>query len=152
MQTYKTVAEVVDFLETYHQQLHDYFLKYRDTVNSERLQMLIDYISRHKKNIHNVLETIHEKDRDIISRTWIQFVPFTETILPEKQLADPNQDMDSMVQQAFELDDNLIRFYDKMVHQSGIPEPVKEFFEHLITMEEQEKAQVAETAQQIKNF
>lgn len=57
-----------------------------------------------------------------------------------------------MVQQAFELDDNLIRFYDKMVHQSGISEPVKEFFEHLITMEEQEKAQVAETAQQIKNL
>ncbi|MCA1785988.1 MAG: hypothetical protein LC657_08410 [Desulfobacteraceae bacterium] len=36
MQTYKTVEEIVDFLETYHQQLHDYFLKYRNTVNSDK--------------------------------------------------------------------------------------------------------------------
>jgi len=152
MQTYKTLAEVVDFLETYHQQLHDYFLKQKDTMNSERLQMLLDYIGRHEKNIQNVLKTIHEKDRDIILKTWIQFVPLSETLLHEEQLADPNQDIDGMVQQVFELDDNLIRFYDKMIHQSGIPGPAREFFQHLITMEETQKKQVAQAAQRIKNF
>lgn len=150
MQTYKTVAEVVDFLETYHQQLQDYFLEYRDTVNSERLKMLLDYIRRHENNIQYVLETIREKDRDIILKTWIQFVPFTETVLPEEQLTDPKRDIDSIIQQVFELDDNLIRFYDKMIHQTGIPGPVKEFFQHLITLEEKQKTQISEAAQQIK--
>jgi hypothetical protein len=152
MQTYKTVAEVVDFLENYHQQLHDYFLTHRDRVNSKRLQMLLDYIIRHEKNIQEVLETINEKDRDIILKTWIQFVPFTETILPEEQLTNPTQNIDSIIQQVFELNDNLIRFYDKMIHQTGIPGPVKEFFQHLITMEETKKKQVAKTAQQIKGL
>jgi len=150
MQTYKTVEEIVDFLETYHQQLHNYFLKYRNTVNSERLQMLLDYISRHEKNIQRVLETIQEKDRDIILKTWIQFVPFTETILPEEQLPNRKQNIDSIMQQVFELDDNLIRFYDKMIRQTGIPGPVKGFFQHLITLEETQKTQVAKAAQQIK--
>lgn len=152
MQTYKTVEEIVDFLETYHQQLHDYFLKYRNTVNSNRLQMLLDYISRHEKNIQEVLETIQEKDRDIILKTWIQFVPFTETILPKEQLTDQKQNIDSIIQQVFELDDNLIRFYDKMIRQTGIPGPVKEFFQHLITLEEKQKTQVAKAAQQIKGL
>lgn len=152
MQTYKTVAEIVDFLETYHRQLRDYYLKHRDTVNSERLQMLLDYISRHEKNIQDVLTTIQEKDRDIILKTWIQYVPFNESILTEEQLTDPNQDIDIVVQQVFDLDDNLIRFYDKIIHQSGISGPVKEFFQQLITMEETKKKQVAKTAQKIKNL
>ncbi len=151
MQTYKTVAEVVDFLETYHRQLKNFYLRHRDTVNSERLQMLLDYISRHEKNIQDMLETIHEKDRDIILKTWIQFVPFTETTLPEEKLTDP-EDIDIAVQQVLDLDSKLIRFYDKMINQNGIPEPVKEFFHQLITMEEKEKTQVAEAAQQIKNL
>jgi uncharacterized protein (UPF0335 family) len=150
MQTYRTVAEVVDFLKTYHQQLQNFFLKYQDTVNSERLKMLLDYIRRHENNIQYVLETINEKDRDIILKTWIQFVPFTETILPEEQLTDPNQDIDSIVQQVFELDDNLIRFYDKMIHQAGVSGPGKEFFQHLISLEEKQKTQISEAAQQIK--
>jgi hypothetical protein len=144
------VAEVVDFLKTYHQQLQNFFLKYQDTVNSERLKMLLDYIRRHENNIQYVLETINEKDRDIILKTWIQFVPFTETILPEEQLTDPNQDIDSIVQQVFELDDNLIRFYDKRIHQAGVSGPVKEFFQHLISLEEKQKTQISEAAQQIK--
>ncbi len=152
MQTYKTVAEVVDFLETYHRQLRDYYLKHRDTVNSERLQMLLDYISRHEKNIQDVLTTIQEKDRDIILKTWIQYVPFNESILTEEQLTDPEQDIDIVVQQVFDLDDNLIRFYDKIIQQSGISGPVKEFFQQLIAMEENKKKQVAKTAQKIKNL
>jgi len=112
--------------------------------------MLLDYISRHEKNIQRVLETIQEKDRDIILKTWIQFVPFTETILPEEQLTNRKQNIDSIMQQVFELDDNLIRFYDKMIRQTGIPGPVKGFFQHLITLEETQKTQVAKAAQQIK--
>jgi hypothetical protein len=67
-------------------------------------------------------------------------------------LTDPGQDIDGLVQQVFELDDNLIRFYRKMIHQSGIPEPVKEFFQQLIRLEKKEKTQVAEAAQQIKKL
>lgn len=151
MQTYKTVAEVVDFLETNHRQLKEFYNRHRDTVDSERLQMLLDYISRHEKNIQDMLKTIHEKDRDIILKTWIQFVPFTETTRPEEQLTDP-EDIDIVVQQVLDLDSKLIRFYDKMIHQSGIPEPVKEFFQQLIIMEEKEKTQVTEAAQQIKSL
>ncbi len=90
MQTYKTVAEIVDFLETYHRQLRDYYLKHRDTVNSERLQMLLDYISRHEKNIQDVLTTIQEKDRDIILKTWIQYVPFNESN-PDRRTIDRSE-------------------------------------------------------------
>ena len=152
MQTYKTVKEVIDFLETYHRRLKDFHQKQRDTVNSERLQMLLDYIGRHRKNIQDVLENISQKDQDIILKTWIQFVPFSETILSEEQLTDSRQDIDGVVHQALEIEDSLIRFYNKMIHQNGIPEPVKEFFQHLIKIEAQEKAQVAETAQQIKDL
>lgn len=152
MQTYKTVAEIIDFLETYHQQLKDFYLKHRDTANSERLKMLLDYISRHRKNIQDVFENINKNDRDIILKTWIQFVPLSETIQPEEALTDPGQDIDGVVEQVFELDDNLIRFYRKMIHQGGISEPVKEFFEQLIRLEKKEKTQVAEAAQQIKKL
>jgi hypothetical protein len=152
MQTYKTVAEIVGFLETYHGQLYDYYQKHRKTEQSQRLKMLIDYISRHNKNIQDVLKTIHEQDRDIIFKTWIQFVPFTETMLPPEKLTAPGQNIDSIVQLVFELDEQLIRFYDKMIHQAGIPEPVKNFFQQLITLEEKEKTQVAKAAQQIKSL
>ncbi|MCF8090739.1 MAG: hypothetical protein K9L23_22100 [Desulfotignum sp.] len=65
-------------------------------------------------------------------------------------MRDHKQHIDSIIQQVFELDDNLIRFYDKMIHQTGIPGPVKEFFRHLTTLEETQKKQIAKTAQQIK--
>ncbi len=152
MQTYKTVADIFDFLETYHGRLKEFYRKNQAAVNSERVKMLLSYTSRHEKNIQDVLKTLNEKERDIILKTWVQFIPFTETVLTEKQWADPEEDIDSIVQQVFELDDNLIQFYDKMIHQSGIPAPVQEFFRHLIFLEEKEKTQIAQAAQQIKDF
>jgi hypothetical protein len=152
MQTYQTVADIIDFIETYHRQLKDFYRDHRDSTDSERLKMLLSYISRHEKNIQNVMNHIKKKDQDIILKTWVQFVPFTETILPRNQLTDPDPDLDSVVQQVFELDNNLIEFYNKMIHHSGIGEPVKEFFQHLTTLEEKEKTKVAEAARQIKNL
>jgi len=152
MQTYKTVGDIIDFLESYHRQLNEFYRKNKDAMNSERVKMLLAYTSRHEKNIQDVLENISGKDRDIILKTWVQFIPFTETVLTEDQWEDPEEDLDSVVQQVLELDDNLIRFYDKMIHQSGIPAPVQEFFQHLIFLEEREKAQIAQAAQQIKDF
>jgi hypothetical protein len=152
MQTYQTVADIIDFIETYHRQLKDFYRDHRDSTDSERLKTLLSYISRHEKNIQNVLNHIQKKDQDIILKTWVQFVPFTETILPRNQLTDPDPDLDNLVQQVFELDNNLIEFYNKMIHHSGIGEPVKEFFQHLTTLEEKEKTKVAEAARQIKNL
>ena len=152
MQTYKTVAELIDFIETYHRQLKEFYRSHRDSMDAERMKMLLEHISRHEKNIQDILRDIREQDQDIILKTWVQFVPFSETILPRNRLTDPEQDLDSVVQPVFELDDNLIRFYNKMIHQSGIGKPVKEFFQQLITLEEKEKTQIAEAARQIKDL
>lgn len=152
MQTYKTVAELIDFIETYHRQLKEFYQAHRDSMDAERLKMLLEYINRHEKNIQEVLRNIREEDQDIILKTWVQFVPFSETVLSQNRLTDPERDLDSMVQQVFELDDHLIRFYNKMIHQSGIGKPVKEFFQQLITLEEKEKTQIAQAARQIKDL
>ena len=52
MQTYKTVAEVVDFLETYHQQLNDYFLTNRDSGHTANL-LAAASIDLYNKKEHN---------------------------------------------------------------------------------------------------
>lgn len=150
MQTYKTVAELIDFIETYHRQLKEFYRSQKKSKDPERLKMLLEHISRHEKNIQEVLQDIRQEDQDIILKTWVQFVPFTETILPPNQWTEPEPDLDSVVQQVFELDDHLIRFYNKMLQQSGIGKPVKEFFQQLISLEEKEKTQIAQAARQIK--
>ncbi len=114
--------------------------------------MLLDYISRHEKNIQEVLRDVREQDQDVILKTWVQYAPWTETIQPPNRLTDPGPDLDSVVQQVFELDNHLIRFYNTMIHQSGVGEPVKAFFRQLIRLEEKEKIQVAEAARQIKEL
>ena len=105
--------------------------------------MVLDYLSRHEQNLEDALERFEHDARKSILDTWMQYAPSSKVdqMLKATCIA-PNMSVDEVVRLAIDFDNALIELYKDAAREAD-EEPVKELFQDLVNMENDERQRLA---------
>jgi rubrerythrin len=151
MKAYQSVAEILDEVRKYHHRLSDLYRALENSADSKRLEMLLEYMSRHEQIFERALARYEESGRRKILGTWYQYVADEDLDLRAVE-AKPHQPIDEVVDMALEFDEKLVRFYEDMAQNMSDYEDVRAFFQSLAEQEKQERAQLRINAEMIKKL
>lgn len=138
MTTLRT-RDVIDQAHAFHAQLAGYFAGLSDAADNERVRLLYSYLSQHEQLLSQILARYQGDAPARLLDAWLQNVP-DERALHACAVLDlrPDADPDDVVQASLSYDDCLIELYRAMQEASTQPE-VRELFENLLALEENEK-------------
>jgi len=151
MKAYQTVAEILDEVREYRRRLSDLYHRLEDPAHGKRLEMLLEYMSRHERVFERALARYEESGRRKILGTWYQYVADEDLSFDGVEI-EPHQTIDQIVDMALEFDEKLVRFYQDMAQHMSDYADVRAFFESLAEQEKQEKAQLKVNAEMIKEL
>jgi hypothetical protein len=157
MKSYKKTADVLTIVADFHEKIDGIYKNLNDGTDRDRLSLLLDYLSRHHERLKKALKEQGQKGEEagvseIINETWIQYVPESEYLTVEGIDVSPDMSVDNLVDTAMTLNDRLITFFQTLSQNMGLPPQIQELFNRLSEMEEQEKKNLAETADQLKKL
>jgi rubrerythrin len=135
MDTFKQVRDVFAFSHRAHQQISEYYARLADQAERRRVEMLLDYLSRHEANQQACLQRYAADVSNALLNAWLQYVPetFPFADLPDT-IAAPDMSVADVVEMALRLDDALIEFYGELAENADALE-VRELFENLRQIE-----------------
>ncbi len=149
-QTYKQAKDLLDVVRDYHKHLGEFYSKLSDISDDERVQMLLDYLSRYTENIEKGFAEYTEALDPKLLETWIQYVPDPDLLsVPEAEKLDADMSVDDVANIAIELDDHLVRFYSEAAERVDY-DTLTDLFDRLKEYEEAEKSKITENAVRIK--
>jgi rubrerythrin len=151
MKAYQTVAEILEEVREYHHRLSDLYRVLGSSADSKRLEMLLQYMSRHEQIFERALARYEESGRRKILGTWSQYVADEDLDLRAVEVK-PHAPIDQVVDMALEFDEKLIRFYEDMAKNMSDYEDVRVFFQSLAEQEKQERVQLRINAEMIKEL
>lgn len=149
---YQTVKDVVDHSRQLHQQISSIYKKLSEEQSQSRVAMLLDYLKRHEDHLEESLHQFENDKSQKVLESWFQYAPDQNIaeVLNEIQVTD-HMTTDEVVTMALKLDDYFIDLYQDMVDHSS-SNAVKDVFQNLLEMEQQEKIRVAKTALQLNDI
>lgn len=137
-----TVADVLRHAEEFERMLADYFAGVSERTTREGVRLLTDYMSRHESRIAEFLDRLSGKQVRRICSTPLRYEPevadcrcFQGMELP------PDATVGAVLDAAIRFDECLVRLY-RQVSEQPVGEDVKELFESLIHVEEQDQVQL----------
>ncbi|MFO1418995.1 MAG: hypothetical protein U1E83_10035 [Methylotetracoccus sp.] len=139
MKNFKQVKDVLDFGKELHAQITAYYERVREQSDQSRVQMLLDYLSRHGHNIEQALDRFEHDAQKAVLNTWLQYAPSAELDQVLKGCAvRPDMSVDELIKIAVDFDNAMIDLYREAARE--VDEPVaREALENLIAMEDGEK-------------
>lgn len=147
---YEQIEDILSLAADFHSRLARFYDRLTDEVEKERVAMLLDYLSRHERRLHEGLERYGEEQQEKLGETWLQYAAEDEPLSMDNLDASPDMTVDDLVEMVMELDNRLLTFYRAMIGSAAIPPEVRDMFSRLAEQQEQEKAKLARTAEQIK--
>lgn len=131
--------DVIDQAHAFHAQLAGYFAGLSDASDNERVRLLYSYLSQHEQLLSQTLNRYRGDAPERLMDSWLQNVP-DDRALDACAVLDltPDTTPDEVISASLTYDDCLIALYQAMQEASTHPE-VREFFEHLQELEENEK-------------
>lgn len=135
MLRYEQGKDVIHYVRQLHGQLAECYATHRDEAPQERMKMLLDYLSRHERQLEATLAS-YEKDAAVrIRNTWFQYVP-SDTV--ERTLQNfeirADGDIDEVISRVLEFDNAILNLYREVISETDQPE-VKAVFQNLLDME-----------------
>ncbi|MFZ7110663.1 MAG: hypothetical protein ACOWYE_03185 [Desulfatiglandales bacterium] len=152
MKLYEQIEEIIAMAADFHGRLGRFYERLTDEVEKERVAMLLEYLSRHEKRLHEGLRRYAMEEGQKNSETWKQFV-IGEEGLSLKGL-EPSADMtvDELVEMVMEVNDRLLSFYRETADSASMTPRVREMFLQLAEQQEHEKEKLVQSAEQIKKI
>ncbi len=72
---YETVKDVFDRIRTFHHRVGDYYDRLYSIADTERVKILLDYMSRHEKKLELCIsEYEHDAAKDVLE-AWFKYTP-----------------------------------------------------------------------------
>jgi hypothetical protein len=152
MKTFEQTGDVIAFIADFHRELRQRYKKMTGVSERKRVQLLLDFLSRHEKRWLKGLEQYGLQYRKKLQDTWHQYIPETDKLDIEDLRLKEDMSVDELVKTALECDNRLIEFFTRMSESAGVPEQTRELFRRMIEQEEGEKARLVQTAEQIKHL
>ena len=128
-----------------HGQASELFHMLAKGCESERNRMLLDYLSRHEKQLADAITTIQGETSDKVLDTWVQSSEDTSRLVNNAtSVATPRPDAswDELVEYGLRVDELALRAYQDLASRSE-PEWLRDVFQQMYEMELQEEKQVA---------
>jgi len=149
---YKTVKDVVEHSRKLHQQLSKLYKEINQEQTQERVKMLLNYLQRHEEHLQQSLDQFEKDKSQKVLESWFQYTPDQDLseVLSTIEIND-HMDTEEIILIALKLDDYFIQLYEDMVESTSSP-TVREVFQNLLDMEQQEKIRTARAALNIRDI
>ncbi|MBW2186927.1 MAG: hypothetical protein JRG71_11200, partial [Deltaproteobacteria bacterium] len=138
---YGQAKEIIDYARDFHCQVSDFYQQLSDKTQSSRVKLLLDYLIRHEIHLAKALEDFEQSVSSQALNTWYQYAQDQRTFEPLDAIKySPTMSVDDVLKLGQTIDNCLIASYKGVADTASTPE-VREIFENLLQMEEQEKHQ-----------
>ena len=142
---YGQAKQILDYARQFHHFASDYFKQLSDSTEAPRMKMLLDYMSRHEDHLEQVLKDHEAGTKNKAMEAWFQFSNDCSTFKPIKDISYTDDlTPEKVFEIAAQIDECMIESYNTVINRSSNPE-VREFFQNLLELEEQEKHKRART-------
>ena len=149
---FEQVRDILDHVREFHKRLDEFYQNIADHETSVRTKMLLEYLGRHEKSLAQGLADFEETASEKVLDTWFQNAQDKETLkLPEATEIKSHMSVEEVIHLGLELDGRLISLYKDAAESSAVPE-VKEVFNNLLEMEQQEEHQIARAALDLRDM
>lgn len=140
---FENTRDILNHISHFHEILSEYYHKISEESNSTRLKLLLDYLSQRENKMKEVIDTYSEGASHKIMDNWFQYSLCSEKINELKGLMERKAlDADQIVDLALQFDDCFISMI-KEISNNADSDTVKELFDNLIEIEENEKKHVS---------
>lgn len=149
---FETTRDLLKTASELHESLARYYQRLSDSSSKERVRMLLDYLSRHEKNLAQVVSRFGTEAAEAVRNAWFSYEFDGEFVkcIPPAQPVD-SLSLDEIIDLAITLDDCISDIYQMVALQSGLPE-VREAFLNLVNMEREEKKRMVRQAMQLNEM
>ncbi len=152
MHNFEQVKDVLEYGQKIHADLQSFYRSINDEKQQTRVKMLLDFLSGHELHREEALADFEGRAKKQILETWLQYKPSIDI---EKLIGDqsiqPNMPMDEVTKIAVDFDNALIELYRETAAGTDIPQ-VKQLFENLLEMENNEKLRFVRDAGQLNDI
>ncbi len=149
---YGQAKQIIESARAFHQRASRFYEELKDKSEGTRVKMLLDYLVRHEAHLEKALANYSEEVRTKALDAWYQYAqehcllqPFDVSQYPA------NMTTEDVMKIGLNIDSCLIASYKGMAEAATIPE-VREIFENLLLMEEQQKHKLARVALEIEEM
>ena len=148
----KQVREFVDFGKHLHAETRRLYERLERSADLERVQMLLDYLSRHEQHMEQTLARYEKTARPAILNAWLEYSPKldVEAVIHACQLSE-KPGTDAVFRAAMRFDDTLIALYEEVAGKA-VDQTTRTLFADLLHLEQQEKIQVARAAMSLDDL
>ena len=146
---YGQAREIIDSAQAFHQRASAFYQQLNDKAEGARVKMLLDYLVRHEAHLERALGDYTQAVRSKALDIWYQYAQEHCLLQPFDVSQYPvNMTVDDVMNIGLNIDSCLIASYKGMAEAATSPE-VREIFESLLLMEEQQKHKLARVALEI---
>ncbi len=136
---FEQVRDLLDHARLFHRHLSELYDDLASHKETERVKLLLEHLGRHEKHLEESLAEYEDGAPRKVLDSWFQFTHDESTLkIPESIEIKPHMTIADVVRMGLALDDRLIEVYEDSAVSAEIPE-VREVFENLLKMEEEEK-------------
>ena len=146
---YGQAKGIIEAGQAFHQRASTFYQQLADKAEGARVKMLLDYLVRHEAHLERALADFNEETRLRALDAWYQYAqeqcllqPFDVSQYPESMTVKDVMDI------GLNIDSCLIASYKGMA-EAATSADVREIFESLLLMEEQQKHKLARIALEI---
>lgn len=136
---YGQAKEILDYAREFHRQVGEFYQQLADKAQGDRVKLLLDYMIRHEKHLERSLEVFEKSMSSKALSIWYQYSKEQRTFAPLDAMEySPSMTADDVMKIGTTIDNCLIASYKGVAETATTPE-VREIFDNLLQMEEQEK-------------
>lgn len=142
--------DILEHARQFHRQVSEFYDQLSSQAEKERIKMLLEYMSRHEKNMAKTLEKFERSAPKRLMgacyKVGLQFRPCSEVVRDLNVSSDMS--VDDVLQMGLEFDDCLIAVYKDRA-ESAPDEKVRGVFQNLVELAQKEKRLLSRDAQRV---
>jgi rubrerythrin len=145
--------DILEHARQFHRQVSTFYDQLSCQTEKERIKMLLDYMSRHERNMAAALEAFEQSAPvhllNACYKVGRKFQPCCE-VVRDLDISS-NMSVDDVIHMGMQFDDCLIAVYRDRA-ENAPDEKVRGIFQDLVELAEKEKRQLSRNAQRVLDF
>lgn len=145
--------DILEHARQFHHQVSKFYDQLSCQTEKERIKMLLDYMSRHERNMAAALEAFEQSAPvhllNACYKVGRKFQPCCE-VVRDLDISS-NMSVDDVIHMGMQFDDCLIAVYRDRA-ENAPDEKVRGIFQDLVELAEKEKRQLSRNAQRVLDF
>jgi hypothetical protein len=152
-ETYKEAREILELAKEMHRKLSEFYQSRKGGFKDERVNMLMQYMQRHEKQMQEVLTETLAVTPDKVLDTYYQFEPSEVEVLLEVQnwQIGPDAGLDDIIDRVMRFDEILRNYYSRAADMAT-SEQVADVFRNLKSREEENRNSKVQDALLLKDL